>query len=73
MACLGLTPGSVSPLGLINDAKHAVTFVLDEDFLKIDQLNVHPNVNTASVVIAVPDFLRLISELGYEVRMYKTC
>src|SRR5439155_17674880 len=31
MTCLGLTPGSVSPFGLIHDAEHHVRVILDRD------------------------------------------
>ena len=71
MAHLGVTAGSVSPLGLINDTAHAVTYILDQDFLKSEDINMHPNDNTASLVIPVPDFLRLLSELGYSPKMYE--
>ena len=72
LATLGLIPGSVSPLGVINDAAHEVAFVLDRGFLGVEQINFHPNVNTASLVVAVPDFLRLMRGLGYEPRLYDT-
>ena len=69
-AILGVTPGAVSPLGVVNDVEHKVTFVLDCDFLAVPQINFHPNVNTASLVVAMPDFLRLMRELGYEPLLY---
>jgi Ala-tRNA(Pro) deacylase len=70
LAILGITPGSVSPLGVINDEEHQVTFVLDRDFLDIERINFHPNTNTASLVAMVPDFLRLMRGLGYEPLLY---
>jgi Ala-tRNA(Pro) deacylase len=72
LAMLGVTPGAVSPLGVINDAGHKVTFVLDRDFLNEKQINFHPNVNTASLVVAMPEFLRLMQSLGYEPLLYAT-
>lgn len=69
-ATLGVVPGSVSPLGLINDALREVIFILDSDFLKVERINFHPNINTASLVVAVPDFLRLIRGLGYDPVFY---
>ena len=71
-ATLGVTPGAVSPMGVINDAEHKVTFVLDRDFLDEQQINFHPNVNTSSLAVAVPDFLRLMKALGYEPLLYAT-
>ena len=70
-ALLGVSPGSVSPLGVINDVAHEITFVLDRDFLKVGRINFHPNINTASLCVAVPDFLRLMRELGYEPLLYE--
>lgn len=70
LAVLGLSSGSVSPLGLINDSQKLVTFVLDKDFLTKDLINIHPNQNTASLAIKVPDFLRLMREIGYDPKVY---
>ena len=51
LAYLGLTPGSVTPLGLLNDAECKVQFCIDEEFLQPDALiGVHPNDNTARLV-----------------------
>src|SRR5438045_1807634 len=47
---LGVTPGSVTILGLINDTFHIVTVILDTD-LKGKALQCHPLINTATVVI----------------------
>ncbi len=70
MTRLGLTPGAVSPLGLINDERHAVIYVLDKDFLQEELVNMHPNDNTASLVLTVPDFLRFLDHIGCPPRMY---
>lgn len=41
---LKLTPGSVTPLGLLADEEHRVDFFLDRDFLlPPDRIGVHPN------------------------------
>jgi Ala-tRNA(Pro) deacylase len=52
MAELGLTPGSVSPFGLINDADGSVRVLIDQDLKGADRLIFHPNINTASVVVS---------------------
>lgn len=54
---LGLKPGSVSPMGLINDGEGDVTLVIDKDVIKSDYLGCHPCVNTSSVKISTSDFL----------------
>ena len=47
---LGLTPGSVTLLGLINDPDCAVEVIIDEQ-LRNKSLQCHPLVNTATLVI----------------------
>lgn len=47
---LGVTPGSVTVLGLINDTAHAVTVIFDIN-LKDKTLQCHPLVNTATLAI----------------------
>jgi Ala-tRNA(Pro) deacylase len=68
MEQLGLTPGSVSPFGLINDSCRAVRVVLDEDLRRADRLIFHPNINTASLTIALADFERFLAWRGNPVR-----
>lgn len=68
---LALTPGSVSPLGLLNDAAHTVQFYLDEDFLSpVGRIGVHPNDNTATVWLQTAELIRLLRESGTEVTMF---
>ena len=52
MAELGLTPGSVSPFGLLNDPDGSVIVIVDDDLRGADGLIFHPNINTASVVVS---------------------
>lgn len=67
-AILQLTPGSVTPLGLLNDPDNKVKFFLDKGFLEESGLiGVHPNDNTATVWLKTADLLRLIREHGNEI------
>ncbi|MCB2054831.1 MAG: prolyl-tRNA synthetase associated domain-containing protein [Geminicoccaceae bacterium] len=66
MAVLGVPPGSVTPLALINDKERLVRPVLDEKMLKHELLNVHPLENTATTTIRSADLLRFVRALGYE-------
>jgi Ala-tRNA(Pro) deacylase len=68
MASLGLTPGSVSPFGLIHDAKHAVRVIVDDDLRRAERLIFHPNINTASLTISVKDFERFLASVGNTVK-----
>ncbi|MCJ7589081.1 MAG: prolyl-tRNA synthetase associated domain-containing protein [Candidatus Aminicenantes bacterium] len=66
--CLGLTPGSVSPFGLINDAKKEVEVVLDEDLKQADSVCFHPNVNTSTLNLSYADFERFLGWTGHSFR-----
>lgn len=48
---LGLTKGSVSPLGIFNDPDGKVEIVIDKDLVNVDKLGIHPNDNTATLFI----------------------
>ena len=63
---LELTPGSVTPFGLLNDAQRRATVVLDEDLFAAERINCHPLHNAASTVIRSDDLLRFVRDLGYE-------
>ncbi|HTM26783.1 MAG TPA: prolyl-tRNA synthetase associated domain-containing protein [Vicinamibacterales bacterium] len=58
---LGLTPGSVSPFGLINDADGSVRVLIDRDLKGAERLIFHPNINTASVVVSWSDLERFLA------------
>lgn len=78
--CLGLKPGSVSPLGLINDIGvaatanpkelyengHRVKLFLDKDLKTAEKLSFHPCENTSGAVISNADFIRFLKIWGGE-------
>lgn len=64
-AILGLTPGSVTPLGILNDREHRVHFLMDEEFTG-HKIGIHPNDNTATVWLQADDLLELIRKQGNE-------
>lgn len=68
LAHLGLTPGSVSPFGLINDPAHLVEVAIDVAIRDAARVAFHPNVNTATLVLAGLDFKRYLAAVGHEVR-----
>ena len=61
MKYLGLTPGSVTPFGLINDLEHHVHVFLDKNLQKAERLSFHPCINTASIIVAKDDFIRFLN------------
>ena len=63
---LGLTPGSVSVMGLMNDTDKAVRLLVDEDLKNFEFFGAHPCMNTSSLKIKTVDLLDVIlPELGY--------
>jgi Ala-tRNA(Pro) deacylase len=64
MTYLGVPPGAVSPFGLINDRDHHVRVYLDRDLKSDGRISFHPNVNTATLVIAFADFERFLASCG---------
>lgn len=65
---LGLTPGSVTPFGLIHDPGHQVRVFLDADVQSAPRVSFHPNINTATLVLASPDLRRFLDDTGHVVR-----
>ncbi|RLD76854.1 MAG: prolyl-tRNA synthetase associated domain-containing protein [Bacteroidetes bacterium] len=61
---LGLKPGSVSPLGLINDKEKHVTVFFDKNLKEAKNISFHPCINTASLVIKFDDFMRFMDWTG---------
>lgn len=63
-AHLGVTPGSVTAFGLINDQDRAVTFVLDRTLAEAETVNFHPLENTATTGLGCESFQRFLASLG---------
>ncbi len=67
-AHLGVTPGSVSPFGLIHDQAQHVRVYLDRELQTVPKISFHPNINTATLVLAYADFERFLTACGNPVR-----
>ncbi|WP_447911190.1 prolyl-tRNA synthetase associated domain-containing protein [Brevundimonas bullata] len=63
---LGVRPGSVTALGLINDRDRRVTFVLDQRLWQADIVNFHPLTNTATTALDQTAFRRVLALLDRE-------
>ncbi len=68
MSMMGLIPGAVTPLGLLNDASRRVTFYFDRAFLG-GLAGVHPNDNTATVWLKAEDLVQIIQDHGNTVHI----
>jgi Ala-tRNA(Pro) deacylase len=63
---LGLLPGSVSVMGLINDTQGRVRLLMDKDLLGEAEIGCHPCVNTSSVAFSMADLLeKLLPATGH--------
>lgn len=63
---LGVEPGAVTPLAVVNDTQRQVRLVLHAAMLDADAVLVHPLVNTATVVMPPGDLLRFLARCGAE-------
>jgi Ala-tRNA(Pro) deacylase len=61
---LGVAPGSVTPLALVNDKDKRVQLVLDRWMMEQELINLHPLVNTATITLRTADLLRFLDALG---------
>jgi Ala-tRNA(Pro) deacylase len=61
---LGVDPGALTPLALINDDGGLVTAVVDASLLQVEQVNFHPLVNTESIGLRPADLLAFIQSCG---------
>jgi Ala-tRNA(Pro) deacylase len=69
MEFLGLEPGAVSLLALVNDPEHHVQVLVDEDLWGEDKLQCHPLTNTATLIISLPEIKRFLELTGHEVEL----
>lgn len=63
LALLSLTPGGVTPLGMLNDPDHRVELYLDQSF-QGQLISVHPNDNTATVCLKANDLVQILTQQG---------
>ena len=61
---LGVRPGSVTALGLINDPDQRVRFVLDKALWDAEIVNFHPLTNTATTALAQDQFRKALAAMG---------
>jgi Ala-tRNA(Pro) deacylase len=69
MALLGVTPGAVTPFGVINDVAERVRVILEEGLMRHERLNFHPLDNTATTTIRRDDLIAFLRHTGHEPRI----
>ena len=64
---LGLAPGSVSVMGLMNDSEGQVRLLVDGDVLKGAEFGCHPCVNTSTLRLKTADvFEKFLPAVGHD-------
>ena len=56
---LGVRPGSITPLGLVFDEAHQVHLLIDREVLALEEIGMHPLVNTASLAMKTEDLMKI--------------
>ena len=68
---LGLEPGCVSVMGLLNAGSsgkaYDLSVAIDKDLLRKERICVHPNIDTATLVVNTRDVLKFIDLMGFSV------
>ena len=68
MKHLGITPGSVSLLAIVNDQENKVEVIIDESLWKSEAFQFHPLVNTSTLVISKGSINKFLAATGNEVK-----
>lgn len=63
---IGVTPGSVTPLAMINAEPRSIQLVLDAELAGKEPVGVHPLRNTATVTLCGADVLQLALDWGHQ-------
>ena len=69
MKYLGVTPGSVTVLGLMNDAEHGVELCVDADVWNTPAWRCHPLINSSTLVISRGDIEKFLAHTGHTPRV----
>jgi len=69
MEHLGITPGSVSLLAIVNDQENKVEVIIDESLWTSEAFQFHPLVNTSTLVISRDNIKRFLDATGHEVKI----
>ena len=70
MRLLGVTRGSVTMMGLINDREHKVELWMDSEIWRGEYFQSHPLVNTATLVLVKSELERFFSLTGHPLHFF---
>jgi len=65
MKYLGVKPGAVTPLAVINDVSHCVTAFIDASLMRQEPLHFHPCDNAHTTTISAADLMRFMQDCGH--------
>lgn len=68
---LGVTPGSVTILGLMNDKENEIEFIIEESIWNSEEIQCHPLTNTATLVLLKSGLEVFFKATGHKVRVEK--
>lgn len=66
---LGVEPGAVTVLGLVNDPAHAVELFIDADVWAAPSIHAHPLRNDATLVLSHDALVRFLAATGHQPRI----
>jgi len=69
MEKMGLTPGTVSIFGLLNNEDHDIKVYFDKEIMSEEIMTFHPNTNEITIFIRTSDMLRYFENIGYELNV----
>ena len=67
---LKLEPGSVTPFGLLNDKENKTVLFIDEYFIKLNLIGIHPNDNKATLWLKTSDLISIMKNNGKTVNTF---
>lgn len=70
MEILGVYPGSVTPLSVINAPVNDITIILEDKMMKANKIAVHPLINTMTVTLSPSDLLKFMDDLGHKPQIF---
>lgn len=66
---LGVTPGAVTALAVVNDREHVVSVIVDEGLMAGEIVNCHPLVNTMTTSLTPRALLAFFEATGHKPRI----
>jgi len=67
--CMGVEPGAISILGLINDTQREIKVIIDKCLWEYDVFQCHPLINNATLIISRKDIEKFLSLTGREINL----